>query len=457
MSRIDELIQGNLEVLDGRVGIINDTFLESSEWDELVWHAVFSGDEDKKRARHIIWETSQALGVKPASINDFYFARGKGGVQHDFTVPAMNLRGMAYDMARAIFRVARRLNTGAFIVEIARSEMGYTDQRPEEFVTVILAGAVREGYRGPVFIQGDHFQAKAESPGVPKEGEIESIISLAAEAMKAGFYNIDIDMSTLVDLQKETIKMQQRPNVIYSLDLAKHIRASQPAGVTISLGGEIGHIGGKNSTVEDYKTFMNGILSNWETGKPCLSKISVQTGTHHGGVVLPDGSLANIDVDFGVLTDISRVARNVYGMGGAVQHGASTLPDDFFAHFPASETLEIHLATGFQNLMMNHVSFPKEVLKNMYSWIDQEKKGEREEGSSDEQFHYELRKKAWGKFKKECWQIDGQKKEEIRDALEEKFEFLFKALKVENTRELVDGIVKPPEIHKKPEDFCRTF
>lgn len=456
MSRIDELIQGNLEVVDGGVRIINNTFLESSEWDELAWHAVFSEGEEKKRARHIIWETSQTIGCKPSSINDLYFARGRGDIPPNFTVPAMNLRGMAYDMARAVFRVAKRLNSGAFIVEIARSEMGYTDQRPEEFATVMLAGAVREGYRGPIFIQGDHFQAKAESPGVPKAGEIESIKSLATDAMQAGFYNIDIDMSTLVDLKKDSVGMQQRPNIIYSFELARHVRSLQPNGITISLGGEIGHIGGKNSTVDDFKTYMDGLLSNWETDKPCLSKVSVQTGTHHGGVVLPDGSLANIDVDFSVLTDIGRVARSDYGMGGAVQHGASTLPDDYFAHFPSAEALEIHLATGFQNLMMDHTSFPKGILDEMYAWIDQEKKEERGEGWSDEQFHYKLRKKAWGRFKRECWQIDGTKKEDIRNVLETKLEFLFKALKVDNTRELVDNVIKPPEIHKKLDDFCKN-
>ena len=454
MTRIDELTQGNLELTETGVNSVNDIFFQSGEWDELVWHAVFGELEDKKRARYIIWESAQSLGVQPSSINDFYVARGKGGVHHDFTVPAMNLRGMAYDMARAVFATAVKLNAGAFIVEIAKSEMGYTGQKPEEFAIVMLAGAIREGFKGSVFIQGDHFQAKAESPGVPMEGEIESIKALSTEAIKAGFYNIDIDMSTLVDLQKDSVGMQQRPNIIYSLEMARHVRSNQPENITISLGGEIGHIGGKNSTVEDFKAYMDGILSNWESGMPCLSKVSVQTGTHHGGVVLPDGSLANINVDFNVLTDISRVARNVYGMGGAVQHGASTLPNDFFAHFPTSETLEIHLATGFQNLIMDSSNFPQEILQEMYDWIDQEKKDDREEGWSDEQFHYKLRKKAWGQFKKRCWEIDEATKSRLREELANKFEFLFTSLKVANTKELVAGAVEPPEIHKKIEDFC---
>jgi len=70
---------------------------------------------------------------------------------------------MTYDTARSIFRTAIRMKAGAFILEIARSEIAYTDQRPAEYVAVLLAAALREGFRGPVFIQGDHFQVSARS------------------------------------------------------------------------------------------------------------------------------------------------------------------------------------------------------------------------------------------------------------------------------------------------------
>src|SRR5207237_8845079 len=60
------------------------------------------------------------------------------GVIHGFTVPAINVRGMAYVTARSIFRTAIRLDAGAFIFEIARSEIAYTEQRPAEYVAVML-------------------------------------------------------------------------------------------------------------------------------------------------------------------------------------------------------------------------------------------------------------------------------------------------------------------------------
>jgi hypothetical protein len=170
-------------------------------------------------------------------------------------------------------------------------------------------------------------------------------------------------------------------------------------------------------------------------------------------VVLPDGSLADVDVDFSVLAEISKICREKYSMGGAVQHGASTLPDEYFAQFPKSQTLEVHLATGFQNIMMDHPKFPKGLLRKMYTWLDKNKQDERKESWTDEQFHYKLRKKAWGEFKKESWQIDEKMKREIRKSLKKRFEFMFKSLNVGDTHKWVKRFVKPPKVSKKPSDF----
>ena len=89
-----------------------------------------------------------------------------------------------------------------------------------------------------------------------------------------------------------------------------------------------------------------------------ISKVSIQTGTSHGGVPLPDGSMAKVSIDFDTLDRLSTVARDEYGMAGCVQHGASTLPDDAFHHFPEHGTAEIHLATGFQNILYDGGGLP---------------------------------------------------------------------------------------------------
>src|SRR5207245_10674042 len=109
--------------------------------DELGRQAVFGAPQEREQARWLIWEIGQAGGVRPASIHELYLARGRGEVP-PFTTPAINVRVLAYDSARAIFRAARRLDVGAVICEIARAEIGYTEKRPAEHAALITAAAL---------------------------------------------------------------------------------------------------------------------------------------------------------------------------------------------------------------------------------------------------------------------------------------------------------------------------
>src|SRR6476620_2261208 len=272
------LLSADIEVLQGRLTVRNEDALRSPKMDALVRQAVFGEGQAKDHAQWMIWETAQAVGVRPASIHDLYAARGRGEVK-GFTVPAMNVRGMAYDTARAIFRTAVRMHAGAFILEIARSEIAYTGQRPSEYVTVMLAAALREGFRGPVFIQGDHFQVNAKKFAADPTGEVAAVMQLALEAVSAGFYNIDIDTSTLVDLSKPDLDQQQKLNYDVGVDILETVRDLEPEDVTISVGGEIGEVGSHNSTVEELRAYMNGVLGALPKGMTGLSKISVQSGT----------------------------------------------------------------------------------------------------------------------------------------------------------------------------------
>jgi len=434
----------------GKVAVPRPDAVAGPATDKLVWSAVFGPAAAKETARWLLWEIGQVVGVRPASIHDLYVARGRGAV-HGFTVPAINIRGLAYDSARALFRAARALQAGAFICEIARSEMAYTDQRPAEYVAVLLAAALREGFRGPLFVQGDHFQANAKKYAADPEAEIGAIKALIREAVAAGFYNIDIDTSTLVDLKQPTLDTQQRVNYERAAELTQAIRREQPAGVTVSVGVEIGEVGGKNSTIDEQHAFMDGYQKALKARGAELvgtSKISVQTGTSHGGVVLPDGSIADVSIDFETLRLLSRDARERYAMGGAVQHGASTLPNSAFGKFPEIETAEIHLATAFQTLLFEHAATPAAFKAKLYDWLRTNAANERKAGETDEQFFYKTRKKALGPFKQEWWGLPEVVRSGLGAALEEQFAFLLTALKVKDTAEMVARHVKAPAVRR---------
>jgi len=447
-QQVIDLYGGGVTLVPGGIKVRDQAKLRSPATDRLVWQAVFGTGDEREAARWLLWELGQATGARPASINDLYLARGRGECR-GFTVPAINVRMLAYDTARAIFRAARAGKAGAIILEIARSEIAYTEQRPAEYVSVIIAAALREGYTLPLFIQGDHCQVNHKKYQADPGSEIGEVKKLIAEEVGAGFYNIDVDTSTLVDLSHESLEEQQRLNYERAAEITAFIREQEPEGVTVSVGAEIGEVGMKNSTVEELHAFMRGYnRSIAELGDhEGISKISVQTGTSHGGVVLPDGTMAAVKLDLQALAALSTVAREEYGLAGAVQHGASTLPSNAFGNFPRIETAEIHLATNFQNIVFDHPRLPGGLKDRIRIWLDENAAGERKSGDTNEQFYYKARKKAIGPFKRDFLSLPEEVWSVIAADLEKMFEFLFEQLNVNGTQEQVSRFIQAPMQH----------
>ena len=411
---------------------------------DLAWTAAFTADDaTTKVAQWLVAEAAQALGARTASIHELYMARARGEVS-GFTVPAINIRAQTFDMARVVFETAQTEDVGAVILELARSEQTYTFQRPIDYSTAVLAGAIAAHWQGPVFLQGDHYQFNAKKYGADPESMTEEIRRACRLAVDASYRNIDIDASTLVDLSLDGEDAQQRTNYERTAELVRLIRTLEVDGVTISVGGEIGEVGKENSTEPELRAYLDGLnreLSRTGVAPVGISKVSVQTGTSHGGVVLPDGSVGSAAVDFGVHERLGRVAREEYGLAGTVQHGASTLPDELFHRFRDVEVAEIHLATGFQNLLYEHPAFPAWLHKRVDGWCFDNALDERKDGQTDQQFVYTTRKKALGPFKRELWDLDT--KDAILAAQARKVRFLFHELGVEGSRAMVDRYVTP--------------
>ncbi len=423
---------------------------------KLVERSALASDSSAGWSRFLVRAAALELGVYAASIHDLYMARGRGDAPMTFTTPAFNLRALSHHAARAMFRAANKINAGAFIFELARSEMSYTDQRPSEYATNILGAAVAEGYEGPVFIQGDHFQVSAKKYKADAEAELKAVRDLSVEAMAAGFYNIDVDTSTLVDIHLPTVEEQQALNSQLSAELSAFIRSNEPEGVTISIGGEIGEVGTENSTEPELRAYMDAYnvnLKKLAPGKPGLSKISVLTGTSHGGTVLPDGSIAEVHIAFDVLRDLSRVARKEYGMGGTVQHGASTVPEENFNKFVQNEAIEVHLATNFATMFFDNI--PADFKKEIYAWLDVNSAADRKPGMTDEQFYYKVRKNAIGPFKAKSYALPAESLNKLGAAWEAQFDKLFNLLGMKDTKQFTKQYIKPVKVAPVLADYVK--
>ncbi|MHB8460373.1 MAG: class II fructose-bisphosphate aldolase [Candidatus Limnocylindrales bacterium] len=443
--------------LDGdRLVIDDEPWFRGQGIRDLAWTAAFATDEATvESARWFIWEAAQVLGARSASIEALYRARARGEVA-GFTVPAINIRAQTFDMARIVYESAAAGAVGAVILELARSEQTYTFQRPADYTASVLAGAIAAGWRGPVFLQGDHYQFNAKKYAADPEAMTDEIRRACRLAIDAGYRNIDIDSSTLVDLSKPNADEEQRANYERAAELTALIRTLEADGVTISVGGEIGEVGKENSTEAELRAFLDGYRGDLDARSPGaigISKVSVQTGTSHGGRVLPDGTVGTVAVDFSVHERLGAIARREYGLAGTVQHGASTLPDELFHRFREVETAEIHLATGFQNLLYDHPAFPAELRAELDAWCFANAADERKPGQTEQQFVYSSRKKTIGPFKRRLWDLGT--KDEILAAQHAKIDFLFRELGVDGSRTIVDRYIEPLEVHRPLPDTLR--
>src|SRR5512145_3294942 len=125
----DQLKKGceNILAFDGGdVRILDEGKFQSKLIDNLIYTVVFSPDPGTKEAAGwLIRRGAAALGIHSASIQPLYEAMGRKEIG-GFTVPAINLRGITYDSAQAVFRAAVQGKVGPVLMEIARSEIDYT-------------------------------------------------------------------------------------------------------------------------------------------------------------------------------------------------------------------------------------------------------------------------------------------------------------------------------------------
>ncbi len=412
---------------------------------KLAKVGMFGNLEQKTVSHYLTRKLAASFGIVPASIQDLYAGIGEGKYHSDLTVPALNVRAVAYDSALAIFEAIEKHNVGAVIFELSRGEIGFTQQRPMQYTTSILNAAIASGYSGAIYFQGDHYQMSLSAFEQDKESEVGKLTNLIKEAVAAGFYNIDIDTSTLVDLSQPTIKEQQELNYYWCAHFTNICRQVEPNGVTISVGGEIGEVGEHNTTEAEVDAFMEGLNENLsESVKTSISKLSVQTGTKHGGNVLPDGSLGDMDINFQHLNFLGNICREKHNLGGVVQHGASTLPLHKFNGFPKAQCLEIHLAATLLNTVYDEM--PDEMEQEAYSWLKENFQHEWSSSMTEPQFLYHARRFSVGPFQEKWWSMNEENLANIRASLTEQIGEFFVRLNVSNTKDLIASLPTPPTV-----------
>jgi fructose/tagatose bisphosphate aldolase len=408
----------------------------SFDFDKLAIETALAPIAERLKLINNLTSLAIKSGVFPATIGHFY----RGLATHQLppmTIPALNLRGMTYDIARVVWRVVISQNAGPVIFELASSESEIGDQSFEEYAAMVLAAAAREGWRGPVFLQGDHIAVESLEA-------VSEIKIFCRRLINAGFYQIDIDASHIPPPQDANLVAFHQENAFATAEITEFIRSIEDPDNPITLGAEVGEIGKRNTSPKDIESFMSAYMARLPIGIVPFDKISVQTGTRHGGYVLVDGSTGEMPLDLLLITELGRMVRDNYAITGLVQHGASTLSFENLASLVERGVIEVHLATGIQNIIFDHPAFPADLRSEMIASLvipfktpEGDEQHKRIEMLSDAQQFYNARWVAWGTYKHQLWSLPEEIKTEINITLESWFENLFKSLKIDNRQQFL--------------------
>jgi len=112
-----------------------------------------------------------------------------------------------------------------------------------------------------------------------------------------------------------------------------------------------------------------------------------------------------------------------------------------FDIFPRRGTLEVHLATGFQNIIFDSPHFPQSLHQKINAGLAVKYAGDRKSDETETQFIYRNRKRAFGDFKAELWDLPPDNLREIGRELEDRFALLYHKLNVMNTRDMVNKVI----------------
>ncbi|MBI3655706.1 MAG: hypothetical protein HY232_04705 [Acidobacteria bacterium] len=414
--------------------------------DDLVFESIFNEDAAlRKRIRQLIHAVGRECHIIPASMQRFYEARATSALG-GMTIAAIGLPTLSYDLACAVFRAAGRLRVGGFAFSLSRDELETTGQSFDEFAAVIIAAALRERWQGPVFLLASRLQADARHFVARPAGEMSALRQLIDDALRAGFYNIDLDTSPLIDKGCSTLSEQLYRNYAQSAELTAYIRRVEPRGVTVSVGATLGAAGDRNSTEEDLNSFMAGYnkaLAAGRYGAKGLCKIVVQTCKQAYGVPLPDGQIVSLSLDMNLLRRLSYRARADFGLAGAVQQVSADWPLDIYDRFVNTDTAEIHLSDVVQDIVLEGLHLHSSLHAEMDRFLKRECANQWSDGMTEAAFLHRMRGRAWKAFKQPLWELSRAPRLEISALLESRIQIIFEKLGLSNTRELVAKTLEP--------------
>ncbi|MGB3346755.1 MAG: class II fructose-bisphosphate aldolase [Candidatus Humimicrobiia bacterium] len=334
----------------------------------------------------------------------------------DVIVIAINVR--IKHCLRGVMEAAKEADS-AIIFEIAKSEIGYTDQSPEEYVNYVKEIADRINFNTPYCIHGDHITIPENTPEAIKSAE-----EIVKKEVEAGFTSFAIDASHNFDLNAELTREQLADNIKITTRIAKLIeklmaekgKKREDYGLEVEVG-EIGKIDPETgeqelTTVDEAVTFIKALNENGVY--PDL--IATNNGTVHGNIYDEEGNIIPILGIDAVRT--REIASSIAPLGVKIaQHGITGTPLKLIHKLIDAGIVKGNVATNFQDIAIENMS--PELAKRMADWTMKnyaEKVRAKKPKISDREIIGKNIKYAIKVFKHEIEEIDDEYKQKISDA-----------------------------------------
>ena len=441
MSELSDTIKGCLQVKSGQVNIIDQNIACGTLTDRLIYNAVFHPDiQIKGTSRWLIKAIAQASQIFPASLNGVLdFSKQQGNMR--LSIPVFQLPGFSYTMARAIFRAARENNARAFIFEMDSNQISHANQTLGEYSTIVAAAAVREGFKGPIFIQGNHILAHKRDFQQNPNQEKECLKKSINNAINCGFFNLWLDtFQVALPTQMGTKKNLNSIALLYA-EITDSVRTLEPQGLDISLGCKLNPFQELCLEEQDIKEFMEYFqttLQSLNPGAKGISKLgfSPESNSSTPKQINQPHELEYLDPN--TLIRLSKYANEKYGLVTRLNLKPSDISQNTLKRFSGIGNAELKIQLEYQALIIDHHDFPSEFKGelnfNFPNRVEEEK------------IRSPISHKAFGIFKEKFWTLPEPLQQDISKELETTVSSLFKTLQIGNTQEWVFPLPSSPPV-----------
>lgn len=408
-GQLTGVLERAVEIHGNRVEVLDADRLRTHTVEPLLYNSLFHPSERARDVcRWILREAAAAEGIHCTSLAGLYAALARG-LAPPVTVPLLRACVLPYDVARAVLRAARDHASEALAFAFGPEDASDTGLSVLDYASCVLAAALRERHGGPIFLRFGPLRVRSAAFALDAGAELSRLETLASDAVEAGFLNVHVDGSRLVDPGASTPLDKVALAAAVSGRLGAHVRGVRPRGGDVCLVSGIGDPGGREAVVDAARAFLDAfeVALHTRAGRvPGLSALSLRHSTE-GPYELP------VDPDLDLLREAGEVVSHDYRIGGTSIGDVTPLEQGRLSTLPPARVREAELSLALQDAVLDHPAFPLHIRDELHRRVDTQLRAERRPGEDAGDFRRRNRRRLLAPFLRELFDLDAAARDAI--------------------------------------------